>query len=73
MEKPHKKLDIWKLSTDLVKRIYEITAFFPHNEAFGLTSQIRRSAVSIPSNIAEGAARQTIKELVIFCIFHKAF
>jgi four helix bundle protein len=66
MEKPHKKLDVWKLSIELVKRIYEITASFPQHEVFGLTSQVRRSVVSIPSNIAEGAARQTTKELVNF-------
>jgi len=66
MEKPHKKLDVWKVSMELVKRIYRITSSFPKQEAFGLTSQIRRSAVSIPSNIAEGAARQTNKELVNF-------
>jgi four helix bundle protein len=66
MEKPHKKLDVWKLSIELVKRIYRMTSSFPKQEAFGLTSQIRRSAVSIPSNIAEGAARQTNRELVNF-------
>jgi four helix bundle protein len=66
MDKPHKKLDVWKLSVELVKRIYEITASFPQEEVFGLTSQMRRSSVSIPSNIAEGAARQTAKELVKF-------
>jgi len=66
MEKPHKKLDVWKMSMELVKRIYKMTDSFPKHEGFGLTSQIRRSAVSIPSNIAEGAARQTNKELVNF-------
>lgn len=66
MEKPHKKLDVWRLSMDLVKQIYEVTGPFPQYEIFGLTSQIRRAAVSIPSNIAEGAARQTTKELVNF-------
>lgn len=66
MEKPHKKLDVWKLAMELIKRIYEITASFPQNEMFGLTGQRRRSAVSIPSNIAEGAARQSSKELVKF-------
>jgi four helix bundle protein len=50
MEKPHKKLDVWKLSMELVKRIYEITGSFPQHEVFGLISQIRRCAVSIPSN-----------------------
>lgn len=51
---------------ELVKQIYRMTATFPKHEAFGLTSQIRRSAVSIPANIAEGAARQTDKEMVNF-------
>ena len=58
----HKKLDAWKYSMDLVERIYMITSKFPKSEIYGLTSQIRRSAVSIPSNIAEGAARDSNKE-----------
>ena len=62
MEKPHKKLDVWKLSMDLAVRSYQATEAFPREERFSLTDQIRRSAVSIPSNIAEGAARQTKKE-----------
>ena len=66
MEKPHKKLDVWNLSMELVKQVYEITGSFPQHEIFALTSQIRRAAVSIPSNIAEGAARQTTRELVNF-------
>ncbi|MFC1839881.1 four helix bundle protein [Thermodesulfobacteriota bacterium] len=66
MEKPHKKLDVWKLSMELVNRIYEMTREFPKEEMFGLISQIRRSAVSVPSNISEGAARQTKKELINF-------
>ena len=62
MEKPHKKLEAWKQSMDLVIEIYRMTENFPHQETYGLTNQIRRAAVSIPSNIAEGAARQTKKE-----------
>jgi four helix bundle protein len=62
MEKPHKKLDVWKLSMDLVVHVYEATEKFPREERFNLTDQIRRAAVSIPCNIAEGAARQTRKE-----------
>lgn len=62
MNKPHKKLDLWKLSMDMVTQIYKVTALFPSEERYGLTNQIRRAAVSIPSNIAEGAARQTKKE-----------
>jgi len=55
MEKPHKKLDVWKLAMDLVIDVYKITEIFPKDERFPLTDQIRRSAISIPSNIAEGA------------------
>jgi four helix bundle protein len=62
MEKPHKKLDAWKLSMDLVIDVYKTTNTFPTQERFGLNDQIRRATVSIPSNIAEGAARQTKKE-----------
>lgn len=64
MDKPHKKLDVWKLSMQLVQDVYEISRKFPGEERFGLTDQVRRAAVSIPSNIAEGAARQTRKEFV---------
>ena len=59
-------LNIWKRSRALVKSIYEMTKSFPDEEKFGLTSQIRRAAISIPSNIAEGCGRQTIKELKRF-------
>ena len=62
MEKPHKRLEAWKQSMDLVIEIYRTTENFPGQEVYGLTNQIRRAAVSIPSNIAEGAARQTKKE-----------
>jgi four helix bundle protein len=62
MEKPHKKLDAWKLSMDLVVDIYQATDSFPSQEKYSLIDQIRRAAISIPSNIAEGAARQTKKE-----------
>ena len=58
----HKKLDAWKLSMDMVEKIYKISSGFPNSELYGLTSQIRRSAVSVPSNIAEGAARDSNKE-----------
>lgn len=50
----------------LVKAVYDVTAHFPRDEAFGLTSQMRRAAVSIPSNIAEGVARGTPREYVHF-------
>ena len=64
MEKPHKKLEAWKQSMDLVIEVYRVTESFPGQETYGLTNQIRRAAVSIPSNIAEGAARQTKKEFI---------
>ena len=56
MDKPHKKLVAWKKSMDLVEQIYELTRKLPREEIYGLTSQMRRAAVSVPSNIAEGAA-----------------
>ena len=62
MEKPHKKLNVWQVSMQLAKEIYNITKHFPAEERFGIIQQMRRAAVSIPSNIAEGAARQGKKE-----------
>lgn len=56
MDKPHKKLIAWKKSMDLVEKVYELTKKLPREELYGLTSQLRRAAVSVPSNIAEGAA-----------------
>lgn len=56
MSKPHKKLLAWQKSMDLVEEIYDLTKRFPREEVYGLTSQLRRAAISVPSNIAEGAA-----------------
>lgn len=56
MSKPHKKLVAWQKSMDLVEKIYALSKRFPRDEVYGLTSQVRRAAVSVPSNIAEGAA-----------------
>ncbi|WP_353251600.1 four helix bundle protein [Salinisphaera sp. PC39] len=62
----HHDLDVWRESRRLVKRVYLLTATFPADERFGLTAQIRRAAVSIPSNIAEGAARSTRRDFANF-------
>jgi four helix bundle protein len=64
--KPHQNLESWKLSFQIVKEIYLITALFPSSEKYGITSQVRRAAVSIPANIAEGAGRQSKKEFIYF-------
>jgi len=61
-----KDLDAWKEGHDLVLKIYKVTKIFPKDEMFGLTSQLRRCAVSITSNIAEGFSRQSYKEKVQF-------
>jgi four helix bundle protein len=62
----HKNLDVWNMSMGFVTEIYKLTHTYPKEELFGLSSQIRRAAVSVPSNIAEGAARQSTKEFVQF-------
>jgi four helix bundle protein len=61
-----KELIVWKKARNLVKDIYELTQKFPDNEKFGLTQQIRRAAVSIPSNIAEGSGRGTDNDFIRF-------
>ncbi|MBS0194064.1 MAG: four helix bundle protein [Proteobacteria bacterium] len=65
-KRPHETLDVWQESMSLVESVYACSRRFPDSERFGLTSQIRRSAVSIPSNIAEGAARRSTPELLRF-------
>ena len=60
--KTHRDLKVWTNSINLVTMIYQVTSDFPKEELFGITSQMRRAAVSIPSNIAEGAARNSTKE-----------
>lgn len=62
----HKDLQVWQKSMDLVVTIYQLSAQFPSEEKYGLISQMRRSAVSIPSNISEGAARNSTKEYIRF-------
>ncbi len=62
----HKDLNVWNDAMELVTDIYRLTKSFPKEELYGLTSQIRRSAVSVPSNIAEGAARKNKTEFIQF-------
>lgn len=71
MHKPHKKLDVWNAAMELVVGIFKRTANFPKDQRFGLADQMRRAAVSVPSNIAEGAARQTKKEFMNFLFVAK--
>ena len=59
-------MDVWKKSMDLVETIYTLSSEFPADERYGLSSQIRRAAVSVPSNIAEGAARKSDREFIQF-------
>lgn len=72
MEKAHKKLRVWQEAMRLVKLVYEATADLPPTERYGLTSQMRRAAVSVPSNIAEGAARKAKKESIWFYTISRA-
>jgi len=66
MLKNYKELNVWKKSYQLSLSIYRITAMFPKEERYGLISQIRRSVVSIPSNIAEGYGRKTTADYIRF-------
>ena len=62
----YRDLLVWQKGIQLVKAIYQVTHEFPQDERFGLTTQMRRAAVSIPSNIAEGQARRTTREFIHF-------
>lgn len=64
--KPHTRLEAWKFAMDMVEAVYRITAAFPASEQFGLVSQMRRASVSVPSNLAEGAARDGAREFAHF-------
>ena len=64
MRRPHHDLVVWKDAVSLVLEVYRFTSSFPRDETYGITSQLRRAAVSVPSNIAEGAARNSEKEFL---------
>lgn len=66
MLKNYKDLNVWQESYQLCLIVYKVTKRFPENEKYGLTSQIRRAAVSIPSNIAEGYGRKTTQDYIRF-------
>lgn len=62
----HRDLEVWREAMELTQEVYRITAVFPKEEIYGLTAQMRRAAVSVPSNIAEGAARSSKREFAHF-------
>ena len=66
MKKAYSDLDVWQRSRSLASLIYSLTKNFPKDELFGLTNQMRRAAVSVPSNIAEGCGRQHVNDAVQF-------
>lgn len=66
MNRKHQQLRAWQNAMQLVEAIYRLTASFPESERYGLTSQVRRAAVSVPSNIAEGAARGSTADFIRF-------
>ena len=68
--KTYRDLVIWKKSIRVVKRVYLISKYFPKEEKYILSSQIRKAAISVPSNIAEGYGRKTTKEYIQFCTSH---
>ena len=64
MFRSYRDLQVWQLAMELVKQVYVATATFPKEELYGLTNQLRRCSISIPSNIAEGHARESSKEFL---------
>jgi four helix bundle protein len=64
----HEHLDVWKLSHRLALDVYRVTKSFPVQETYGLTAQLRRAALAIPTNLAEGNARGSSRENVRFCL-----
>jgi four helix bundle protein len=68
---PFQKLEIWRKSMALAKMVFELTELFPKSELYGLVSQLRRAACSVPSNIAEGSQRGSSKEFAHFLLIAK--
>lgn len=66
LKRGYQDLQVWQKAMDMVDEVYKLTQKFPQEERFGLISQLRRSAVSIPSNIAEGSSRRSTKEFIRF-------
>ncbi|QNP41635.1 four helix bundle protein [Lysobacter solisilvae (ex Woo and Kim 2020)] len=64
--KSYRELEVWREAIDLVGSIYALSSRFPSDERFGLTAQLRRAAVSVPSNIAEGHARSSTRDFLRF-------
>ena len=64
--KPHRNLVAWQKGMDLVGAVYKLTQKFPHSELYGLSAQLRRAAISVPANIAEGAADRTPSQFANF-------
>jgi len=68
----HTEMEVWKLSMDMVEDVYRLTNKFPKSEVYTLVSQMKRSAISVPSNIAEGMSRNSTKECIRFLHFSLA-
>jgi four helix bundle protein len=66
VKRGHRELRVWQKAVELVEHVYRLTEAFPKSETYGLAQQMRRAAVSVPSNIAEGAARKGTRELLRF-------
>ncbi|MFC5489201.1 four helix bundle protein [Dokdonella soli] len=66
MTRKHRRLDVWKDAVDLVELVYRTSASLPAEERYGLCSQLRRAAISVPTNIAEGSARRSTRDCLRF-------
>jgi four helix bundle protein len=72
MGRNFKTLKAWELADNLAVELYRVTQAFPKEEQYGLTSQVRRAAVSVAANIAEGSSRRTKKDLMHFLVIARA-